>query len=187
MACEAVEDLMLDAFQEAGRILAGEEGTPPPELPAGKSFSGLSQGTLELIRRHFRQNDLGEWLAAGADGSKTRLLTEFLDLDRLRREDFRTRYPRAFQKWSPEEDAWLLEQYETAKDRDGRIRWEELSDKCHRNANAIKIRLERLGVSLGPEGGRPRFYSTDRVISAGFSRGAEKRTVTGPEDGAGPP
>lgn len=162
MAFEAVEDLMHDAFLEIGCILTGEEGSPQPQLPAGKYFCGLSSTTLIRIRQHFEQEDLSEWLASGADGSKTRLLQEFMDLDRLRREDFRARYPRAFQKWSPEEDAWLLEEFGKSRTQDGRIRWDELTDKCHRNTNALKIRLARLGIDLGSEAGRPRYLPGSR-------------------------
>ena len=53
------------------------------------------------------------------------------------------------------------------------------------------VKLPQLGVFTKARSGwycgAPAGYSTVRVISADFSSGAVKRTVTGPEVGAGPP
>ena len=158
IARETIESLMQEAFEEIGRILEGEDGEPAPELPVNKPLHGLSPATLAQISQHHSLFDLADWLAEGADGQMPRLLSEFLELDRLRREDFRRRFPRAFHKWTPEEDAWLLKEYEMASSLAGRIPWDDLADRCHRNPNALKLRLERLGVALRPEdSGRARY------------------------------
>lgn len=58
-------------------------------------------------------------------------------------------------------------------------------------ASDHSVKLPRLGVFTKARSGwycsAPAGYSTVRVISADFSSGAVKRTVTGPEVGAGPP
>ena len=102
---------------------------------------------------------MAECLALGVIGDRIQLLKEFLDFNSLQMEDFRRRFPNAFKKWTKEEDAMLLESYqlelEDATHNEG-VDWDFLAFDLGRNVNAIKLRLEKLGVDLGSEAGRPR-------------------------------
>ena len=148
-ALDALDDLMYEAFLEVGRILAERD----PDARIG----GLSPFSLRQIRRHCAAGDLADWLSAGADGDKSLYLRDFLDLGRMQMTEFKARYPRAFTKWTPEEDDALLNQYQQ-ESQDGRaVSWSGMAAVFGRNPNALRLRLEHLGVRLGSDAGRPRF------------------------------
>lgn len=166
LAFGALEDLMYEAFLDLGKALeeVGElepEDASKPVPPAPRC--GLSSTSLQRIRHHYLSGDLAEWLATGADGDKTLYLRDFLDLNRLQMTEFKARHPYAFTKWTEEQDEALLAGYRQSVDGGRRPRWGELARQFGRNVNAIKLRLEKLGIELGTDTGRPR-------RSGGFTR-----------------
>lgn len=161
LAHGALDDLMYEAFLEIGRILntpeeaAGESqagSVPVPTLPVG----GLSAFALRQIQHHAAAGDLADWLAGGADKDKCLYLRDFLNLGKLQAEELRLRYPKAFTKWTDDQDQALLAQYRQATEGGRSVNWRQFSEPFGRNVNAIKLRLERLGINLGAEAGHSR-------------------------------
>ena len=150
MAHEALDDLMYETFLEIGEVLAESEEVP------GKAVGGLSSFALRQIRQHAQTGDLAEWLASGADGDKSLYLRDFLNLGKLQMTELKSRYPRAFTKWTPEEDEGLLARYQKESEGGRRVPWGRMATDLGRNPNALRLRLEHLGIDLGPEAGRPR-------------------------------
>ena len=149
-AYEAVDNMMLAAFLEIGRLFS--EKTEIPEEPV----HGLSPCVLQQIRKHATEGNLEQWLKAGDPGEKAQCILDFLNLTRLQRKSLRTRFPRAFTKWTEEDDTALLEGYRQQKEAGHPVLWNELSDRFGRNPNALKLRLEHLGEDLGASAGRSR-------------------------------
>lgn len=148
-AHDALDDLMYESFLEIGALLSA------PDTPA-RAVAGLSPRTLQLIRQHHDAGDLAEWLAAGAGGTKSICISQFLNLNALQMQELRARFPRAFTKWAAEEDQTLLAQYQDATAQGQKVNWGALAGRFGRNVNAIKLRLEHLGVNLGPDAGHSR-------------------------------
>ena len=148
-AHDALDDLMYESFLEIGALLSA------PDTPA-RAVAGLSPRTLQLIRQHHDAGDLAEWLAAGAGGTKSICISQFLNLNALQMQELRARFPRAFTKWAAEEDQTLLAQYQDATAQGQKVNWGALAGRFGRNVNAIKLRLEHLGVNLGPDAGLSR-------------------------------
>lgn len=149
-AHDVLEDLMLETFQDIGKVLAETGGQ------SDKAICGLSAFALRQIGQHAQSGDLAEWLAAGADGDKSLYLRDFLNLSKLQMIELRTRYPRAFTKWTPEEDENLLARYQTESVSGTRVPWGRMASDLGRNPNALRLRLEHLGIDLGPEASRSR-------------------------------
>ncbi len=149
MAYEALDDLMYETFLAIGRLLAAS-GTPPE-----RAVGGLSLYELRQILRHCEADDLADWLAAGADRDKSLYLRDFLNLGRLQMTELRSRYPRAFTKWTPEEDDSLLARYHQQTESGRQVSWSELASAFQRNPNALRLRLGQLGIDLGKDAGRP--------------------------------
>lgn len=165
-AFDTLDDLMQEAFSEVGDFLiraANEAGKP---IAFDRQTCGLAPFLLQRIAAFAQAGTLGEWLATNPDQDRYRRISDFLDLYRIQLGDFRTRFPKAYQKWTQEEDDALLRWYtaEQAGTRSegpegssrGKIRWREAEKDFGRNTNAIKIRLGRLGIDLGAEAGTPR-------------------------------
>ena len=148
-AHDALDDLMYESFLEIGALLSA------PDTPA-RAVAGLSPRTLQLIRQHHDAGDLAEWLTTGAGGNKSTCISQFLNLNALQMQELRARFPRAFTKWAAEEDQTLLAQYQDATTQGQKVNWGALAGRFGRNVNAIKLRLEHLGVDLGPDAGQPR-------------------------------
>lgn len=151
LAYDALNDLMYEAFLEVGRVLT-ENGDADLTQAAG----GLSSYALHQIRQHVADGNLADWLSAGADGDKSLYLRDFLNLNKLQMDELKIRYPRAFTKWTDAEDEALLACYHQESQRSQKIPWGQIAKQLQRNPNAIRLRLEHLGVDLGPEAGRPR-------------------------------
>ena len=149
MAYEALDDLMYETFLAVGRLLAAS-GSPPD-----RAVGGLSLYELRQILRHCEADDLADWLAAGADRDKSLYLRDFLNLGRLQMTELRSRYPRAFTKWTREEDDTLLARYHQQTESGRQVSWSELASAFQRNPNALRLRLGQLGIDLGKDAGRP--------------------------------
>jgi hypothetical protein len=159
LAYSALDDLMYEAFLDVGHALSGVGESDPADAsdPASiPSVCGLSARSLRQIKSHFDDGNLAEWLAAGTDGDKTFYLRDFLNLNSLEMKEFRKRHPNAFSRWTAEQDKSLLSDYQKYTDSCGRVPWDILSSVYGRNVNALKLRLEKLGVDLGAEAGRSR-------------------------------
>lgn len=152
VADEAVADVMLDAFREVGALLAETEEAEGAVLEFDKGAGAFKPEDLEKVLVHWRKQDLVEWFIGLSELERTTLMSRFLDYDRMRIQEFRARYPKAFMKWSAEEDAELAAMYK------GQCPWREMSAHFGRNTNALKLRLERLGFDLGANAGRSRFH-----------------------------
>ena len=164
VADEAVADVMLDAFREVGALLAETEEAEGVVLEFDKGAGAFKPADLENALVHWRKQDLVEWFIGLSELERTTLMSRFLDYDRMRMQEFRARYPKAFMKWSAEEDAELSAMYS------GQCSWREMSAHFGRNTNALKLRLERLGFDLGANAGRSRFHP--RPLAGSESAGA---------------
>lgn len=155
-ALDAVEDLMNDAFVQVGAFLVRtcrESGKP---LTFNRQVCGLAPFLLKQIYEQAAAGTLENWLIDDAENDRYRKISDFLDLYRIQLDGFRSRYPKAFQKWTQEEDAELMHRYHQTADGGRKVRWQDLEEVFGRNGNALKIRLGRLGVDLGEEAGTPR-------------------------------
>ena len=146
LAHGALDDLMYEAFLEIGRILntpeeaAGDSqagSAPVPAMPVG----GLSAFALRQIQHHAAAGDLADWLAGGADKDKCLYLRDFLNLGKLQAEELRLRYPKAFTKWTDDQDQALLASYRQATEGGRSVNWRQFCEPFGRNVNAIKLRL----------------------------------------------
>lgn len=152
VANDAVLDVMLDAFQDLGVLMSETERVNEAVLEFDKGAGGFKPADLEDVLIHFRKDDLAEWMMGLSENGRTSLMMKFLDYDTIRMQDFRSRYPKAFMKWTTEEDSRLREMYVS------KCSWRQMSEQFGRNTNALKLRLERLGYDLGADAGRSRFH-----------------------------
>lgn len=148
---DAVTDIMLEALEELAGLLddkgvAGEEG-----WSFNRSVCGFRPEQLEKISMMDEAGGPVVWLSSLTEGEKMAMMMAFMDWDRMRMKEFRRRYPKSFMKWEPSEDEVLLEMYAHKPS------WRELSSHFGRNINAVKLRLQHLGVDLGAEAGRARY------------------------------
>ena len=149
LAYDALDDLMYEAFLEVGHVLTENGDADQPQ-----AVGGLSSYALRQIRQHVADGNLAEWLSAGADGDKSLYLRDFLNFNKLQMDELRVRYPRAFSKWT--EDEALLVCYRQEAQQGQKIPWGQIAKQLQRNPNAIRLRLEHLGINLGSDAGRQR-------------------------------
>ena len=166
IAYDAVTDIMLEAFEELSvflndRNLSGEEG-----WTFNRQVCGFRPEQMERI--YGMAGEPVAWLSGLTEGEKFALMMAFMDWDRLRMKEFRNRYPRSFTKWDPAEDEALLEMYPN------RTSWRELSSHFGRNVNAVKLRLQHLGVDLGAEAGRARYLRRPGTRAAAMAEAGNK-------------
>lgn len=152
LAFEALDGLMYESFLQVGQALT-EEGHDAEQLQA---IGGLSSYALRQICQHTAAGNLADWLSAGADGDKSLYLRDFLNFSKLQMDELKGRYPRAFTKWTDAEDQALLARYQQEAQNGQRVPWGTMAKQLGRNPNALRLRLEHLGIDLGPEAGRPR-------------------------------
>ena len=155
-ALDAVEDLMNDAYLQIGSFLVRKRSESDRPLVFDRQTCGLTPFLLKQLFEKASDGTLGDWLFDDVSEDHYRRFYYFLDLRRMQLDDFRSRFPMAFQKWSPEEDAELLRLYHLATEGGQKVLWKELEVALGRNENAIKLRLGRLGIDLGDETGIPR-------------------------------
>lgn len=167
-AYDMLKDLLSDALVELSIAFHSEE---PEEWEFNRSVCGFRPEQLERVILNRDSDGLRNWLSEIPEQDRLSLLMALMDWERMRMKDFRTRYPNSFTKWSAADDETLLELYS------GGTSWRTLSDHFGRNVNAIKLRLQFLGVDLGAEAGRPRFPR----------RGPEEQREQRPEDAAAAP
>ena len=147
IAFDALTDILIEALDDTVAFLdPGGEG-----WEFDKDVCGFKRDQLEKAFLTGGGERLLHWVAGMPEQDRMTLLMSFLNWDRLRMNDFRARYPNSFLKWSSADDESLLEMYSSGNS------WRTLSDHFGRNVNAIKLRLQHLGVDLGAEAGRPRF------------------------------
>lgn len=150
MIYETVEDVIMETFYEIGQLMMTQEKIQGASLNFKKSMCGLPVDVLKDLRKHACEEDIPEWVASGAEGKRARLMLSFLDTNRLSQEDFRSKFPKAYTKWSDEEDITLMKMWSEGQS------WPSMSGVLQRNVNALKLRLEKLGVDLGKDAGVPR-------------------------------
>lgn len=147
-------DLMTECFSILGGILAGADISALPTEPV----CGISPDTLKILREKAPEEYFNMWLSCWADASGLQAYLEFMDFNSLNREAFRAKFPRAYKKWTDEEDEELMRVYKDAEQyfdkSEGKFPkefWNNLSDRFRRNQNAVKLRLVKLGADLGPD------------------------------------
>ena len=151
VAYDAVTDIMLDALTELSEYLNGVGEEAGDGLLFDRPVCGFRPEQLEKVCAMGKENKLVSWMSVLPEVERMALMMSFLDWDRLRLQEFRQKYPKSFTKWEADEDEALLEMYPKKKS------WRELSSHFGRNVNAVKLRLQHLGVDLGAEAGRARF------------------------------
>jgi len=132
----AVDEIMLQAFEEMGEMIEAEGG---PDCIPTNGIGGLSAAVLKDVVEHFKAGTL----VAFVEGDrKTDLQIAFLQPGRLKMRSFRQKYPKAYLKWTDEEDSELTSMWNDGKS------WAELSSHFGRNVNALRIRLTKLGFDI---------------------------------------
>ena len=168
IAYDAVTDIMLEAFEELSDVLnekdlSGEEG-----WTFNRSVCSFRPEQVEKIMEIGKFREPVVWLSSLTEGEKMAMMMAFMDWDRLRMQEFRDKYPRSFTKWEPAEDEALLEMYSR------RLPWQAISGHFGRNVNAVKLRLQHLGVDLGAEAGRARYLRRPGSRAAAAAEMGEK-------------
>ena len=151
IAYDALTDIMMDALKDVSEWMNADECSGMDGWEFDRDVCGFRQEQLEKVFISGGGDRLLHWVAGMQEQDRLSLLMSFLDWDRLRMNDFRARYPNSFLKWSGSDDEALLEMYSSGSS------WRTLSNHFGRNVNAIKLRLQHLGVDLGADAGRSRF------------------------------
>ncbi len=151
IAYDALTDIMMDALRDVSEWMNADECSGMDGWEFDKDVCGFRQEQLEKVFISGGGDRLLHWVAGMQEQDRLSLLMSFLDWDRLRMNDFRARYPNSFLKWSGSDDEALLEMYSSGSS------WRTLSNHFGRNVNAIKLRLQHLGIDLGADAGRSRF------------------------------
>ena len=168
IAYDAVTDIMLEAFEELSDYLNDEHLSGAEGWTFNRQVCGFRPEQMEKIYEMAKSGEPVVWLTGLTEGEKFALMMAFMDWDRLRMKEFRNRYPRSFTKWEPAEDEALLEMYPQ------RTSWRELSSHFGRNVNAVKLRLQHLGVDLGAEAGRARYLRRPGTHAAAVAAAENK-------------
>ena len=178
IAYDALTDIMMDALRDVSEWMNADECSGLDGWEFDRDVCGFRQEQLEKVYISGGGDRLLQWVAGMQEQDRLSLLMSFLDWDRLRMNDFRTRYPNSFLKWSGSDDEALLEMYSSGSS------WRTLSNHFGRNVNAIKLRLQHLGIDLGADAGRSRFPRRT-VIAA--PRGQVRAPKAQPETLGNPP
>lgn len=150
MIYDAIDEVLQDTFGELGDMMLKYEKMDGERVDFRRAVAGVPASILNEIRDHAEAGDLHYWMTEGGEGRSARLKLAFLNANSLSAKDFREKFPNAFCKWTEADDARLKEMWEAGTP------WVEMSNIFGRNVNALKLRLQRLGVDLGPDAGRPR-------------------------------
>ena len=169
VAYDAVTDIMLEALEELAGLLNDKEIAGEDGWAFNRSVCGFKPEQMEKVCTIGKAGGPATWLSCLTEGEKMAMLMSFMDWDRVRMQEFRSRYPKSFMKWEPAEEEALLEMYAH------RPSWRALSSHFGRNINAIKLRLQHLGVDLGAEAGRARYLRRPGT-NAAAAQEAERQT-----------
>lgn len=151
IAYDALTDILMDALNAIAETLDTELTPDCDGWEFNRTVCGFRPEQLEKVVKNGTPERMMNWFTVMTEQERMSFLTSLLDLERLRMNDFRSRYPNSFLKWSAAEDEALLEMYGSG------CSWKALSDHFGRNVNALKLRLQHLGIDLGPDSARPRF------------------------------
>lgn len=158
MAYEAVEELMLEALSDAMKAVQTNARGAGEDIRFDKAVCGLKPQFLSMVYQRYVNNDLEEWYMSVDRYDRIWMLINFLDVGGARKAEFMSRYPNAYGKWSADEDNKLLQMYnDSVSNPSGKPSWKAMSEELGRNTNALKLRLERLGIDLGDDAGRSRY------------------------------
>lgn len=158
MAYEAIEELMLEALSDAMKAVQTNVQGAGEDIRFDKAICGLKPQLLSMAYQRFVNNDLEKWYISADRYDKIWMLMDFLDVDGARKAEFMSRYPNAYGKWSADEDNKLLQMYnDSVSSPSGKPMWKAMSEELGRNVNALKLRLERLGIDLGDDVGHSRY------------------------------
>lgn len=164
-AYNAIEDLMEISFAGLGKYFLDLKNKLQVPLVIERSAGGIPADILNKILAA-ADDDIPEWLAIGADGNKFRYMMAFLDYSRMKKAESQRISPNAFSKWDFVADEALLEEYGSMASSSEPVSWELLAKRMGRSVNAIKLRLEHLGVDLQPQDvGKSRFNAIRRPIA----------------------
>lgn len=157
IAIDAMTDIMMDALTELNEVL-NKELLPDEGWEFDRAVCGFRPEQMEKVYLCGDADRLVHWVSGMAEQERMSLLVAFLNWDKLRMNDFRSRFPNSFTKWMPADDEALLEMYGSGRS------WRTMSDHFGRNVNAIKLRLQHLGIDLGAETARSRFPSRASAV-----------------------
>lgn len=153
-AYKSVCGTMADCFENLGMVFNDLEGEEDERIVFDRPVSGIPPELMYEIKEKYIAGTIESWIESMNVQEKAMTMMRFMNFDHFRMEDFKKRYPNAWRKWTEEEDTALLEAYRSSGEK---ISWKGLSEKFSRNVNAIKIRLEKLGIELGDNAGRKRY------------------------------
>jgi len=151
IALDALTDIMMEALTEVGQVLNSELGPGDEGWDFDRMVCGFRPEQMENILSYAESENLIQWVSTMSEQDRLSLLMAFLNWDRMRMNDFRSRFPNSFTKWTPSDDEALLEMYGAGRS------WQVMSEHFGRNINAVKLRLQHLGVDLGAESAHTRF------------------------------
>jgi len=165
IAYDALTDVLMDALEEVLLLLNGEASGADEGLEFDKRVCGFRPEQMERISKCENPEKLLHWVSGMADQERLSLLMAFLNWDEIRMREFRARFPNSFMKWNPSDDDELRRMYAAGST------WRALSNHFGRNVNAIKLRLQHLGIDLGADAASSRFPRRT-VIAAPRSQAA---------------
>lgn len=172
IAYDALTDVLMDALEEVVFILNGEASGADEGLEFDKRTCGFRPEQLERIAKCENPEKLLHWVSGMSEQERLSLLMAFLNWDEIRMREFRARFPNSFVKWSSSDDDELRRMYASGST------WRSLSNHFGRNVNAIKLRLQHLGIDLGAEAASARFPRRT-VIAAPRGSQAGAQSVPG--------
>ena len=141
-AFDAVDETMFEAFCDIYNSIMEQ-----PDCTFTGSIAGLSKEVLNTLKDIQSERGLLEEISGPR---KARYTLAFLNYDQRVRDAFVSRYPSAYLKWTEKEEDELRDMISRS------FSWTSISEKLHRNVNAIKIRAEKLGL-VADTGAKKRF------------------------------
>ena len=149
---ELILSAMADTYTELGSVLdLALLEHPYEDLMFKSSVAGLSPQTILSVAENY--GFVEDWLYNLPEGISAGLLLEFIGSEKLRMDALRVRHPKAYTKWSEEEDSMLKKMYDEGTS------WEELSRVFGRAERSLKMRLQYLGYVLSADVWRSRGLS----------------------------
>lgn len=132
-----IEDIEKEVFERIAKEIAEEESRSGKTMNLAKGLLGMKAESIREICEEYRKS--GDLCSYTRGDKRSSLVMEFLNFDRMRVRMFKTRYPKAFMKWSKDEEDRLCEMMKAGES------FEAMSRAFKRNINSIKLHLDRLG------------------------------------------